>query len=345
MKQIGMAVIGAGTWGQAHAEVYSTYPYSKLVAICDLNEERACSTAQKYNVDSYTNYKEMLARDDIDAVGIVTPDFAHAEPVIAAAEAGKHILCEKPLATTREDAENIVKAVTANNVKLMIDYHNRWNPPVFKIKEDIMEGKLGKIISAYVRLNNIIYVPTEMLSWAAKSSIMWFLGSHSIDVLCWLIDSRVRRVFSVSQSEVLVKLGIDVPDVYQTILEFENGAIATTENSWILPNTNPYVNDYKLNITGEKGMFNMDFSHNSLLERFLPDKADHPDVLCKPIVQGKAVGLGYESIRDFIDRIYRNEPLVISLEESLRVTEVILAIFESAQKREPVEVEYMTMQS
>ena len=102
-----------------------------------------------------------------------------------------------------------------------------------------------------------------MLSWAERSSILWFLGSHSVDVLNWIIGAKVERVYAVSYEGILTGRGIKVPDLYQTILEYSSGAVASMENSWILPNTNPYVNDYKLNITGEKGMFNMDFSHNN----------------------------------------------------------------------------------
>ena len=133
-----------------------------------------------------------------------------------------------------------------------------------------------------MRLNDIIWVPRELISWAEKSSILWFLGSHSVDVLNWIIGSKVERVYSVSYEGILKSKGINVTDLYQTILEYANGAVATMENSWILPDTNPYVNDYKLNITGERGMFNMDFSHNTLLERFLEDEASHPDVIVKP---------------------------------------------------------------
>jgi len=133
-----------------------------------------------------------------------------------------------------------------------------------------------------MRLNDIIWVPRELISWAENSSILWFLGSHSVDVLNRIIGSKVERVYSVSYEGILKSKGINVTDLYQTILEYANGAVATMENSWILPDTNPYVNDYKLNITGERGMFNMDFSHNTLLERFLEDEASHPDVIVKP---------------------------------------------------------------
>lgn len=340
MDKLKVAIIGAGNWGKAHAKIYSSHHLSELVAVCDISEERVKDLAQEFNIKYFSNYKKMLDSVECDAVAIVTPDFAHAEPVVEAAKRNKHILCEKPLATSIEDIGLILNAIEGKDIQVMVDYHNRWNPPVCKIKSDVDAGKIGKVVSAYMRLNDIIYVPTQMLSWAEKSSILWFLGSHTIDVLNWIINSKVERVYSVSYEGILKSKGIDVPDLYQTILEYSNGAVATMENSWILPNTNPYVNDYKLNITGERGMFNMDFSHNTLLERFLEGEASHPDVLVKPIVNGKPMGLAYESIRDFIERVYNKEKLLISLEESVEITKVILAILESSKRREPVKVAY-----
>ena len=340
MNKIKVALIGAGTWGRAHAEIYSSHHLSEFVSVCDLSEQKAKVLAQEYGVKYSTDYEQMLDDTDCDAVAVVTPDFTHAGPVIAAAKRNKHILCEKPLATSGEDLESILNALKDKDIQIMVDFHNRWNPPVCKIKDDVDAGKIGKIVSAYIRLNDIIYVPTKMLSWAAKSSILWFLGSHAVDVLNWIIGAKVERVYSVCHEGILKDRGINVPDLYQTVLEYSSGAVATMENSWILPDTNPYVNDYKLNITGEKGMFNMDFSHNTLLERFLENEASHPDVICKSRIHGKPTGLAYESIRDFIERIYHHEKVLISLKESAAVTRIILAIMESAKRKEPVNVVY-----
>ena len=131
MKKIGFGVIGTGIVGGAwHAYVYSRLPQSKLVAVCDLDEKRAQDAAKKYGASAvYTDYRKLLENPDIKAVSIATPDFAHREIAVAAAEAGKHILVEKPLATTVEDAEAIVKAAKKAKVKLMVDFHNRVSPP------------------------------------------------------------------------------------------------------------------------------------------------------------------------------------------------------------------------
>ena len=339
--KVRFGVIGAGLWGEVHAEIYSRHPYAELAAVCDGDEARARRVAAAYGAARvYTDFRELVKDPAVDAVAVVTPDFAHREPIVAAAQAGKHVITEKPLATTQEDAEAIAAAVRAAGITLMVDFHARWNPPLAIARRNIEEGTLGRILSAYFRLNDTIYVPTRMLSWAARSSILWFLGSHTVDALRFLLADEVERVYSVSRAGVLRERGIDVPDLYQSILEFRCGVVATIENNWVIPNSHPSVNDIKVNILGSKGMINMDLTNNQLIERFLESSNDHPDCIVKPQVRDKHVGFAYESIRDFVECLAIGKPVEVGLEDGLRVTRVVLAIMESAEARRPVRVTY-----
>jgi predicted dehydrogenase len=341
MEKVRFGVIGTGTWGNVHAEIYSTYNRASLTAVCDLDESSARKTADQWGARRvYTDYREMLRDPDIDAVAVATPDFAHCEPIVAAARAGKHIIVEKPLATTREDLDQIAEAVTKAGVKFMVDFHNRWCPPLVVARNDIENGVIGEIVSAYLRLNNTLYVPLKMLSWSGKTSILWFLGSHAIDALRFLLRDEVARVYSASRSGVLRAKGVDVPDIYQTILEFAGGPIATIENHWIMPETSPGYNDFKVSVVGSKGMFNMDLTHNQLIERYLEGRCDRPNVLNGPLIRGRHVGFVYESIRHFVDCLADDQPVGATLNDGLRVSNVILAIMQSASTREPVKVSY-----
>jgi len=338
---IRFGVIGVGLWGEVHAEIYSNHPYAALAAVCDRDSKRAEQVAQAYGAERvYTDFRDLAADPGIDAVAVVTPDFAHRDPIVAAAEAGKHIITEKPLATTLEDAEAVAKAVRKAGITFMVDFHARWNPPLAIARQNIAEGKLGRIVSAYFRLNDTISVPTEMLSWAEKSSILWFLGSHTVDSLRFLFEDEVERVYSVSRSSVLKSRGVDVPDLYQSVLEFRSGIVATIENNWIIPNTHPSVNDIKVNILGSKGMINMDLTNNQMIERYLEDSTDHPDCLVKPRVRDRHVGFAYESIRDFVDCLFLGKEVQANLEDGLNVTKVVLAIMESASTGAPATVRY-----
>lgn len=341
MKKLRFAIIGAGVWGRTHAYLYQEHPGVELVGICDRNLDKAKAFAKDFKISGvYDNHRKMIDDLDFDVAAVVTPDFAHGEIVVDCANAGKNMIIEKPLATTYEDLGAIVEAVERNNVRIMTDLHNRWSPPFAKAKEIIADGELGELVSSYIRLNDIIWVATDMLPWASRSSILWFLGSHSVDTLRWIFDDEVKRVYSVSRSGVLKKLGVDTEDVYQTILEFERGGIATMENGWITPNNNPCVNDIKFNITGSKGMINLDLSNNQMIERITSEKNDRPDVLVNHFIHGKAKGFAYESIRHFVDKLLTGEDFIVSLKDAVNTSRVVLAIMESAKSGLPVEIKY-----
>lgn len=208
MKTIKMAIVGAGIWGANHARIYKAHPFAEVVAICDMKRDKAERVAREEGIAQvFDDYNAMFSQVDCDAVAIVTPDFAHADVAVAAANAKKHILIEKPLATTREDVFRIMEAVEKNGVRGMVDLHNRWNPPFHAAYQAVRAGELGRVYSAYYRLNDCRWVATDMLPWAAKSSIMWFLGSHSIDTLMWMFQSRPKRVYCVSTEGVLKRGG------------------------------------------------------------------------------------------------------------------------------------------
>ncbi len=341
--RLNMAIIGAGTWGETHAYIYDNHPDVTLAAICDLNGERAKGLADKFGLPEsavYVDHTEMLRKADIDAVAIVTPDFSHCQIAVDCANAKKHFILEKPLTTSREEAIQIVEAVKRNRVRMMVDLHARWSPLFAIAKKAIEDGEIGDPYSAYYRLNDIKWVATDLLPWAARSSILWFLGYHSVDTLRWFFNDEVSRVYAVSREGILKGLGVDTADIYQTILEFRNGGIATMENGWITPNSNPNVNDMKFNITGTTGMFNLDPTHSQILERFTETKYDKPDMHVRHFVHGKPRGFAYESIRHFVDQLISGDEFYVTLDDAYNTTMVILSILESAKTRQPVEVQY-----
>lgn len=341
MNIVNLAIVGAGVWGDTHAAIYREHPLANPVAICDLNREKAEEIARRYGIARvYDSVEAMLADGGFEAVSIVTPDHLHADIAVACAKAGKHLLIEKPLATTREDVRRITQAARENNVRVMVDLHNRWSPPFASAKAAVTEGTLGQLRTAYFRLNDIKWVATDMLSWSASSSILWFLGSHSFDTLQWLFDDVAVRVYSVSTRGVLEAVGVDTVDSYLTTIEFKNGGIAQMENGWITPNANPNVNDIKCNLTGDKGMIAIDASHHNLMQLYTDSAVTVPDVLVRNRVHGRVKGFAYESIRSFVDCLATGAPFPVSLEDAARTSMAILAIMESAEKRMPVEIEY-----
>jgi predicted dehydrogenase len=341
MQPVGFGVIGTGIVGGAwHAHVYANQPHSKLVAVCDLNEARATEIAQKYGVSAvYSDYRQLLENPAVQAVSIATPDFAHREIAVAAAEAGKHILVEKPLATTVADAEAIVKAAHKAGVKLMVDFHNRVSPPFIQAKQAVAGGELGKPTYIYARLSNTTFVATQMLPWASKSSALWFLASHTTDMAHWLLEDEPKRVYAVSRSGILQELGVDAPDLHVAILEFKQGAVVTLENAWFLPETEPMVFNFKFEVLGSKGSLYVNTSDHRTVQQYGPQKATLPDVfgLVNPDPP-RPNGFVLEAIARFVDAVVYDRPVLATGEDGLLVTRVLTAIAESAQSGKPVDL-------
>lgn len=339
MKKIRIGVVGAGVWGATHASIYYEHPLAEFTAICDKDIKRAETVAARYGVkEVYSDYREMARKSSCDAVAVVTPDFLHADIAVAFADAKKDILIEKPLATNVPDIERICEAVERNGIRCMVDLHNRWNPPFNTAWQEIKSGRLGAPHSAYIRHNDIKWVATDMLPWAAQSSILWFLGSHSLDTLRWLFDDEVTRVYSVKKEGILKNLGVDTPDLFLTTLEFSRGGVAQMENGWVTPNGNTNVNDFRFSMLCTKGMISLDLSSHNLIHMVDEQRAYTPDILVTNKVFDKCKGLSYESIRDFVDRLVDGKEFRVTLEDARRGALIILAILESAQTRQPVDV-------
>lgn len=345
-NQVGFGVIGTGVWGETHLMAYSSAPQIKLVGACDKNEQLGRQRAQQYGAEFFTtDYRELLARDDIKAVSVVTPDFLHPEVAIAAAEAGKHVLIEKPMATTVEDCQAMIDAAAANNVILMVDFHNRFSPSFIALKRALEAGQMGTPQMISLRLNDTIFVPTEMLSWAGKSSVLWFLGSHAVDLVRWLFNDEIERVYCVSRSQVLKARGLDTPDFFHTLCEFKNGGVAHIENCWILSNAYPTVCDLKCEFVGSEGTAVFSVTKNDTVELY----SDHslrtfgstpgvlfPDTNVLMDVHGKPTGFGVESILYFAQCVIEGKQPFITPQDGIKNTRVLLAALESARLGQPV---------
>lgn len=340
MERVGFGVIGAGLFGENHARVYSRLPGVELVAVCDQNEGRAREVAARYGARAHhADYARLLADPEIRAVSIATPDFAHAEIALAAAQAGKHILCEKPLATSVEEARAIVAAADRAGVKLMVDFHNRVNPPFVAARDSVRDGAIGTPAYGYARLSNTLFVPLEMLSWASRSSALWFLGSHAIDIMRFILDDTVVRVQAVSRSGILQGLGVDTPDFHVAIAEFARGAVVTFEHAWILPRSQPMVYDFKLELLGSEGAIDVDTSHHGAFTLHAGGRMTYGDVLgATPTSDLRTGGFVAEAIARFADAVLHDRPVLASGEDGVEATRIVAAIQRSAETRQPVDL-------
>jgi predicted dehydrogenase len=337
MKPIGVGVIGTGTFGQLHTRIYHEHPEVRLSGIADINERTRERVASQFGVIGYARYEELLEDPKVEAVSIVLPDPYHREPCLKAAEAGKHILLEKPLATTLVDAEAILQAVERHGVKLMVDFSNRWNPPFALARQSIKRGDLGDLLYMNIKLNDSIFVPTRMLSWAGESSVLWFLGSHTVDLSLWLFERPLKRVLSSSRSRVLKARGIPTADFHHSRLEFEDGAVVNMENSWILPDTGPTVFEFKAEIVGTEGKIDIDTARNGSFVATTAEGYGYSDTFGLVEIEGTLQGFAQRAIDHFIDCVMKDREPQVSKASSLEVTRVIGLLEQSARSGRAVE--------
>ncbi|WP_413737891.1 Gfo/Idh/MocA family protein [Sodalis sp. RH21] len=340
MSKLRVGVVGAGLWGSNHAHAFNVLPETELVAVCDIDGDRAKKMQQASGAPlAFTNFNELVARDDIDAVTIATPDFTHTAIVLAALKAGKHVLSEKPLATTVEEARQIADAADAAPGKLMIDFHNRVNPVFTQMQALVADGRIGEPRHGMARLSNTSWVPCEMLSWGARSSALWFLGSHLTDLLRFVLGDEVSRVYAVTRKGGLAAMGVDTQDFHSCILEFSRGAVFTMENSWILSQDNPSLVDFKLEVVGNKGQIQADPTHNGGLRHITDGKLRFADYIgIVPTGPSRIGGFVLESIARFVDSVVHDAPLLADAHDGLANTRILAAIERSAATGQPVDL-------
>jgi predicted dehydrogenase len=340
MAKAGFAVVGAGLWGSQHARVFSTLPEADLVAVCDVDAGRAEAMKTRFGAGrAYTDLGELLADPAVDAVTVATPDFAHSEIILRALAAGKHVMSEKPLATDLAATQRVVEAVKSSGRKFMLDFHNRVNPGVVALHDSVTAGELGRPIHGFIRLSNTTVVPREMLSWAGRSSALWFLGSHVVDALRFVTRDEVERVQAVRRDGHLRSLGVDTADVHLAILQMRSGAVISMENSWVLPADSPMLYDFRMELVGEKGSVQLNTADNGAFRKFTGAGLRSTDLFGSvPAAPGRIGGFVYEAIARFVDAVVADAPLLATAEDGLAATQILTAIEEAARTGATVSV-------
>ncbi|NPV08723.1 MAG: Gfo/Idh/MocA family oxidoreductase [Anaerolineae bacterium] len=249
-----MGLIGAGTMGRWYARTFAEYERSRLVAVCDMDRARAQALAEQWGAAAHTDYRAMLAEEQLDAVAVATPDRFHRAPAVACLEAGKHVLCEKPLATTMEDALAIEEAASRTGREVMVNFGNRRRDRVQAARRAVLEeGAIGEIADAYVELNERIG-KTNTLSWAAETSPVWFLLSHCVDTLRYVTGLEIVEVRGYETRKLLAARGLPTSDTALFVAELSNGGHAFLGSSWAFPEAYGPDIDFRLRLLGVRGL-------------------------------------------------------------------------------------------
>lgn len=333
MSKVKVGVVGLGNQGLLHVEALKQLPDAELVAVADSDFSRARRVAEEYRVRRYYGSARELAEDpDIDAVIVATPDYLHYEPVMAVLQAGKHVMVEKPMATRLDEAKAMAEEARRRGLLLTVNFENRFNPPFAHVKELLERGVLGAPIHAYIKLSDTIFVPRRMLSWASRTSVVFFLMSHTADLARWYFNEPVREVYATSVSRLLKDLGI--PDACVAVLKFEGG-FALLESSWVLPESAPSIFDFKLEIVCTQGVARVNTEKESM-EVIGASGVSYPHLAKLAKVHGFATGFLLEADRHFLACVQGRAEPVANAEDGVENVRVLEAIVRSSLEGRPL---------
>ena len=330
MKRLRVGVIGLGYFGERHARIYHSLPYVDLVAVCDRDAARAARLQSELGAEACSGFRDLLDRPDIDAVSICLPDREHTEAAVAAADAGKAILLEKPLAHDAAHARAIVDAVERSGVRFMVGHILRFDPRYVQVYEASRPEKLGTPIHLKAKRNGIRGVAARV---GGNASILFYMGVHDVDAMQWVARSRIARVYA----QKVERLGNGNEDAFYAVVNFENGAIGCLDYSWAWPDG--LMNGYKavLEIVGTKSGAFLDCSDQGFYD-VGEDRMTGGDTHLWPEINGRIVGDLRDEIAHFADALITGAPFVQHYREAFDAIPVLDALAESARIGMPVDV-------
>ena len=318
-------VIGLGWFGEVHADNLAEMPDIDLTALCTRTPERLNEIADRLDVKKrYTDYHDLLADPDIDAVSITTHIYDHRDIVIDALRSGKHILLEKPMAPSVADCEQIIEAANVADGFLMVGHICRFDPRISLAKEAIEEGRIGKIISMHARRNLSKTIGQTVLD---DISALMGDGIHDADLMLWFSKANISTVYAQEVHPGKNKY----PDAGWSIAKLDNGAVAVVESVWHLPESTPFAIDARIEIIGTEGAIYINCGEAGL-EIHDSQSVKMPDTMYWPRPFGHYVGVLQNELRYFANCVRQNEaPKRITLNESRDAVAWMEAATKSAQ--------------
>ena len=380
IPEIGVGMLGYAFMGKAHTNAYKKIPYMmypppavpRLIGICGRNKEAVAEAARRYGYKAYyTDWHKMLEDDRIQLFDNGGPNHMHAEPTIAAAQAGKHILCEKPLARTAEEAKAMLDAVEEAGIQHMVAFNYRFVPAIRQARELIERGALGQIYHFRAMYLQEWIMPHygERMIWRldkqlAGSGALGDLGAHIIDLGRYLVGemksvSAMTRTF-IKERPLVDGSGtgkVEVDDAFVATVEFENGAIGTLESSRFAGGRKNYE---VLEINGEKGSIHFNLERLNELQVFWVGEEpketqgfhdvliteDHHPWLENWWPHGHIIGWEHTFVHEIthlLDCIVNDKdvaPYGATFEDGYRAAVICDAIAESAAAKKQVDIKY-----
>ena len=329
------ALVGCGRIAKRHSELLglNQIENASLVAVCDIVEEKAKKIGEQFDVPYYTDMDEMMLKEDIDVVSVLTESGYHAKNVINLAKYGKHIVVEKPMALTIDDADAMIKACDENNARLFVVKQNRFNVPVVKLREAMEADRFGKLVLGTIRVrwsrNQAYYDQADWRGkWAMDGGVLTNQASHHVDLLEWMMGD-VESVFAKSTTALV---NIEAEDTAVVTLKFKNGALGIIEATTAV---RPKDLEGSISVLGEKGTVEIGgFAVNKMLHWNFTEKIDGDDEVMQnySVNPPNVYGFGHQAYYEHVvDSIVNNKAQLVDGLVGRKSLELVMAIYESIE--------------
>ena len=346
---INIAIVGCGRIAKRHADLlgHGQIAGARLAAVCDIDAARADAFASRHRVPGFTSLRQMLAQPGIDAVSVLTPSGMHAEHAVLVARSKRHVIVEKPMALTVEDADAMIAAADESGVRLFVVKQNRFNVPVIKAREALEAGRFGKLVLGTVRVRwcrDQSYYNQDAWrgTWAQDGGVIANQASHHVDMLGWFMGP----VESVHARSARALVNIEAEDTAVATLKFRNGALGIVEATGA---TRPNDLEGSLSVLGSGGAVEIGgFAVNKIRHwQFVHPSDDDPEVIERYSVNPPNVyGFGHQAYYEHVVACLSNGTVaLVDGHEGRASLELVAALYESMASGQEVTLPLTTRHS
>jgi UDP-N-acetylglucosamine 3-dehydrogenase len=314
MKKLGVAVIGTGQWGKNHARVYKELTSTELIAVCDLNPERAKAMATQYGVKAYSDSAQMLKDKSIEAVNVCTWSTILAKEAIKALNAGKHVLVEKPMATNTQQAQKLVKTAEENGLHLTVGFLMRFIPGLQIIRQSVENKKIGELVCATAK---------RVSQWPERIGdvgVVKDTAIHDIDVMRFISNEDPISVYAKMGKMRIQKF----EDYAHIMLTYKDGKSAFIESNWLTP-----YKTRSLTVTGSDAIMRLDYITQDLWIEQQKETVQPRNQFQEPLKQ---------ELQHFVDCIVDKKKPLVTGEDGVRALEVATAALQSSAKNRAIQI-------
>ncbi len=312
MRKLGVAVIGTGQWGRNHARVYKELPSTELIAICDVNAERAEAMAKQYGAKAYSDSTQMLKDKSIEAVNVCTWSTVLAQEAQKVLNAGRHVLVEKPMATTPAQAKKLVQTAEENGLHITVGFLMRFIPGLQRIRESVANKEIGEFVCATAK---------RVSQWPERIGdvgVVKDTAIHDIDVMHFISGEQPVLVYANMGSMRIKKF----EDYAHIMLTYKDGRSAFVESNWLTP--------YKtrlLTVTGSEAIMRLDYITQDLTVEQKMETVQPRTTFQEPL---KA------DLQHFVDCIVDKKKPLVTGQDGVDALEVATAAIQSAAKNRAI---------